>query len=241
MGNMNTAGKLIVIEGPDGSGKKTHAKKLSERLDKEGMSNMQVAFPNYGSPQCAMVEKYLDPNGGFKNLYGEDNLTYIKQASLFYAIDRVATFIDTKNETGESLLEMLRQGMHIVCDRYTTSNILHQVGNLSHTEHMIPYIDWVQDTEYYHLGLPKPDLVIFLDVVPEISMENMRRRYHGKDGVDKHENMAHLSKVFERKDRVIKYCGWEKINCCDDKGKMLPQEVIHKSIFKKVRKVLNQK
>ena len=60
-------GKLIVLEGLDGSGKETQSKLLVDRLNKEGYKAIRVSFPNYGQPQCSMVEEYL--KGNYTNQY----------------------------------------------------------------------------------------------------------------------------------------------------------------------------
>lgn len=230
-------GKVIVLEGQDGSGKETRKKRLSARLTKEGIPHITVSFPNYGQPSAAMVEKYLSPKGGLKNIYGEDNITFVKQASTFYTVDRVGTLIESINGQ-PSIIELVNSGVHLICDRYTTSNLLHQVGNLSNPEHIEEYVHWAENLEYSDLGMPKPDLVLFLNVTPEISMENMRKRYKDVDGKDIHENLGHLSRVFARKDTVIDMCGWHKIECCDDTGKMKDYADLDALVYDEAIKIL---
>lgn len=253
---MGKKGKLIVIEGPDGSGKQTQVELLMKKFKEFNRNDfLKVSFPNYGHASSAMVEKYLDPKGGIGNVYpGEDNLIFVKQASLFYTVDRVGTMIekdkiivgdnvikdnslkdicyaDEKHIGPFSYIELLERGFNIICDRYNTSNLLHQVGNLTEPTHINEFICWNEKLEYFHLGLPKPDLVLFLDVPPEVSIENVKRRYGGKEGTDIHENIQHLTKVHERKDHVIRYCGWNKIYCCDENNKMLDIDEINCHLF----------
>lgn len=237
--NIAREGIVVVIEGLDGSGKKTQAKLAVENVQKAGYLATSVAFPNYGTPQCAAVEHYLDPKRGFKNLFGQDNLTYVKQISSMYAHDRLVTVLEQQEKSGMSLIEMKRRGMNIICDRYTTSNILHQVGNLTNPENINTYIDWVQTLEYKDLRLPKPDLVLFLNVTPDVSINNMKKRYNNdSEKNDILENIEHLTKVYERKDIVIQKCGWKVIECCNENGIMLPEDVIAQDIKRHIYRAI---
>ena len=107
-------GKLIVIEGSDGSGKATQTKKLFERLTAEGHKVRQVSFPNYDSPASSPVKMYL--NGDFGK-HADDVDAYA--ASTFYAVDRYASFKMHWKAAYDD-------GEIILADRYTTSNMVHQ-------------------------------------------------------------------------------------------------------------------
>lgn len=222
-------GRLIVIEGMDGAGKNTQASRLYNRLIREGFKVIQVSFPNYDNESSALVKKYL--NGDYKNHYGKDNLTFVKQICSFYMVDRISSFIEEKFD-GKSLLQHLKEGTHIICDRYTTSNMLHQAANLTNKKHIYSLIDWIEEREYYDLGLPIPDIVFFLDVPPEISIQNIKKRYEGESKEDLHENLEHLKRVYQVKNKVVKYCGWEIINCVNENNEMLKEYRIYKQILK---------
>jgi thymidylate kinase len=230
-----TRGKLIVIEGLDGSGKQTQSELLWHRLIEAGFCTMKVSFPAYDKESSILVKKYL--KGDYKQSNSIDRLTYIKQMSTFYAVDRVSSFIETAGEGCLSLVDLLNGGTHIICDRYTTSNILHQTGNLGQ-DHAAEYIDWMHDLEYNHLGLPRPDLVLYLDVKPQISIENMKKRYAGGEGKDIHENLDHLSRVYSMKDFIINYAGWTRVNCCTFGDKLLPIETISEFVMQHVYSLL---
>jgi dTMP kinase len=226
-------GKLIVIEGMDGSGKNTQSTKLYNKLKEEGYKVIQVSFPNYDNESSILVKKYL--NGDYKNQYGRDNLTFVKQICSFYMVDRISSFIEEKYE-GKSLIQLLKEGTHIICDRYTTSNMLHQPANLTNKRNIYALLDWIEEREYFDLGLPIPDIVLFLDVMPQVSLMNIKKRYEGLENKeDLHENIEHLKRVFQSKDKVVKYFGWEVIKCCNEKGEMFKENTIHKEIIKKLK------
>jgi dTMP kinase len=230
---MGYPGRVIGVEGLDGSGKQTQAKLLYDRMKAAGIPVLLVSFPNYEQPSSVLVKKYL--NGDYSNQHHqEDNIQYVKQISSFYAVDRVSSFIERIYD-GMSLIEHLRKGTHIICDRYTTSNILHQSGNLTNKNNVEGYIQWVEELEYLSLSLPQPDVVFYLDVLPEISIDNIHKRYNGEAKEDIHESIGHLNEVYSIKDRVIKYCGWEKVNCCVE-GELLPIEPIHESIVSHLKR-----
>ena len=142
-------GKLIVIEGTDGSGKSTQFKKLTERVTAEGIEFQKLVFPQYAEPSSALIRMYLGGEFGTKptdvNAYA---------ASAFYAVDRYASYKEVWGEFYES-------GGTVVSGRYTTSNAIHQTSKLPR-EQWEDFLNWLYDFEYNKLGLPEPDLVIFL-------------------------------------------------------------------------------
>lgn len=220
-------GRLICIEGLDGSGKQTQAEKLRERMLNAGIPVILVSFPNYDNASSVLAKKYL--NGDYQNMYHQDdNIQFVKQMSSFYAVDRVSSFIE-RSYDGKSLIEHLKEGTHIICDRYTTSNILHQSGNLTNPSNIRGYVEWIETLEYMDLGLPHPDAVMYLDVLPEVSVDNIKKRYNGEAKEDILENIEHLMKVWNVREQVIKQCGWVNVNCCPE-GDLLPIDTIHESI-----------
>ena len=220
------SGKLIVFEGTDGSGKATQSRMLCEYLEKQGIAYCHINFPRYGKPSAAMVQEYLDGNLGKKP---EDVNAYA--ASMFYAMDRFASY---KQDWGT----FYEQGGLIVADRYTTSNAVHQASKLPDGERNV-YLDWLFDTEYRLLGLPKPDLVIYLDMPTEITEKMMRRREAATGThADIHEqDEAYLKRCREGARDVVKTCGWTVIHCAaDDEPRTI--EDIHAQVMEIVKPLL---
>ena len=149
---------LIVIDGLDGSGKATQSKRLCEHLCSLGYKAKTVSFPDYESDSSALVKMYL---GGKLGDSPDDVNAYA--ASSFYAVDRVASYLNTWGRD-------YREYDFIIADRYTTSNIIHQMAKVP-VEERQSYIDWLFDYEYNRLEIPAPDMVIFLDVDPAISQK----------------------------------------------------------------------
>lgn len=216
-------GKLIVIEGLDGSGKATQSKLLYEKLLAEGKSVRKVSFPAYDSNSSALVKMYLA--GDFGKDPGDVNAY---AASSFFAVDRFASY---KSDWGT----FYRDGGIVIADRYTTSNAIHQCSKLP-KEEWDGYIEWLFDFEFRLMGIPAPDKVIYLKVDPEVSQKLMTRRYQGDESKkDIHEsNLDYL----EKSRQAAQYCaaklGWKTIQC-DDGENMRSIEQIHEDIMDFVR------
>lgn len=213
-------GKLIAIEGLDGSGKATQAGLLCGALSGKGAGVRKVSFPNYEEPSSALVRMYL--NGEFgKN----PNDVSAYAASSFYAVDRYASY--KKHWCGD-----YRGGALIVADRYTTSNIVFQLSKLPR-EQWGGFIAWVEDFEYDKLGLPKPDLTLYLDMPPAVSQKLMLGRYHGDEKKkDIHErNTAFLDACRVSAAYAADRLGWKVIRCAGDEGPRTV-EAIHGDILR---------
>lgn len=200
-----TKGKLIVIEGLDGSGKGTQAQALVENLAARGLQVRKISFPNYGSDASALVRMYL--GGQFGTDPGDVNAY---AASTFFAVDRYASF---KQDWGE----FYRQGGILVADRYTTSNAVHQCSKLPREE-WDSFLAWLFHFEYTLLGIPAPDSVIYLNVEPDVSQRLMTSRYQGDESrKDIHEgNLPYLNRSREAAEYCAKTLGWKEIRCCRD-------------------------
>ena len=212
------AGKLIVIEGLDGSGKATQTKNLFDYLTSNGEQVVKVTFPDYDSPASALVKMYLNSE------FGDDpNAVNAYSASAFYAVDRVASYIKNWKENYLS-------GKTILCDRYATSNIIYQMSKVPQ-EDRDSFIDWQYDFEYNKLGLPAPTQVIYLDVEPEVSQKLMLKRYNGDESKkDLHEkNVDFLLTCRENALYAAKKLGWKVISCTKD-GEMKSIEDIFEEI-----------
>lgn len=198
-------GKLIVIEGLDGSGKSTQLELLPQNLLKQGIESKTVSFPDYDSDSSALVKMYL--GGKFGNRPDDVNAY---AASLFYAVDRFASY---KTAWGE----YYNQNGVIVSGRYTTSNAVHQTSKMPENEWK-DFLDWLYDLEYNKVGIPKPDKVIFLDMPVEVSQKLLSTRYKGDEAKkDIHESdTAYLDKCRKAAMFTASYSGWTIISCSKD-------------------------
>ncbi len=198
-------GKLIVLEGLDGSGKGTHAALLAENLQKAGLQVKKITFPDYKERSSELVKMYLAGEFGNKP---EDVNAYA--ASSFYAVDRYASYKKYWKDFYEA-------GGIIIADRYTTSNATHQMGKLP-DEEWDGFLGWLADFEYNKLGLPRPDITLYLDMDPDISQKLMSGRYHGDESKkDIHEkDLSYLR--FCRKSALYagEHWGWKVVRLCDD-------------------------
>ena len=221
-------GKLIVIEGTDGSGKSTQFKKLTQRLDSEGRAFQQLEFPQYSEPSSALIKMYLGGEFGHKP---SDVNAYA--ASAFYAVDRYASF---KKVWGQWYAD----GGLIVSDRYTTSNAVHQASK-EPEERQGEFLRWLYEFEYDKLGLPRPDLTIYLDVPTEYTEQLMRSREAATGTrADIHEqDLGYLATCRRMGRAAAEFYGWTVIDCVRD-GAMRSIEDIHEEIFSRVKACLEE-
>lgn len=199
------SGKLIVIEGLDGSGKSTQIDILAKMFDERKLEYKKIKLPNYEGNSSALVKMYLAGEFGKK---AEDVNAYA--ASAFYAVDRFASFKTIWKDDYEN-------GKLILADRYTTSNAYHQMIKQP-KENWDSYIEWLEDFEYSKLGIPKPDLVIYLDMPVEISQKLMSKRYGGNESKkDVHEaDVAYLNACREAASYAAEKMDWIKIKCFEN-------------------------
>lgn len=224
-------GKLIVIEGLDGSGKNTQTKLLVDFLSKSKenfateSSVKYISFPNYSSPSSALVKMYLNSEFGKSP---QDVNAYA--AASFFAVDRYADF----KKNWENFYK--NPSHTVVCDRYTTSNAIYQMCKLK--EDMWPdYLTWLYDYEYNKLELPKPTCVIYLDMPIDISQNLMEKRYDGDvSKKDLHEANLKFLKTCENAAKYISsHDNWFVIPCCEN-GKIKTKEKIHSEIIDFLKK-----
>lgn len=218
--------KLIIIEGLDGSGKSTQTALLEKYLENQQINFKKIKLPDYESPSSTLVNMYL---GG---AFGSDaNAVNAYAAGAFYAVDRYASY---KLNWGSDY----ENGTLILADRYATSNSIYQMEKLDKSE-WDTYLDWSADFEYNKIGIPKPDLVIFLDMPVEVSQKLMTSRYDGDENKkDVHEaNVEFLNKCRESALYTAERQGWVVIPCSDGENP-LPVSDIHNKIIKYVDKEL---
>lgn len=219
-------GKMIVIEGLDGSGKSTQANLLKEYLNSKGIETYTLDLPYYNDPSSTLVKMYLGGELGDKP---SDVNAYA--ASTFYAVDRYASF--KKHWEKEYNSDKIT-----VANRYTTSNASHQMTKLSEDE-WDGYLEWLFDFEYNKIGVPKPDLVIYLEMPVEISQKLLSKRYQGDENKkDVHErDVEYLASCHKAAAYAAEKLGWEIIHCGKD-GEPLPLDVISQAVIETVERKL---
>ena len=219
-------GKLIVIEGLDGSGKSTQIAKIKDWLSSVGADFKQIKLPDYDDPSSTLVRMYLAGQFGSKP---DDVNAYA--ASCFYAADRYASFKQHWKDDYDG-------GSIILADRYTTSNAVHQCSKLP--ENMWDgYLDWLYDFEFDKLCIPKPDLTVFLDMDIAVSQKLLSNRYNNDaDKKDIHErDLDYLARCRKAAYYSADKLGWCKIRC-DDGENPLPIDEIFGKIRTQIEKIL---
>lgn len=219
-------GKLIVFEGTDGSGKSTQFSLLTKRLQNEGTDFRTIVFPQYSEQSSALIRMYL---GGEFGQSPSDVNAYV--ASTFYAVDRYASF---RKVWGS----YYRQGGLVLSDRYTTSNAVHQASK-EPDETRGEFFRWLYELEFDHMELPRPDLVLYLDVPTELTERLLRKREEiNHTNADIHEqNMDYLRLCRKTGLEAASYYGWTVVHCEKD-GEMRSIEDIHEEVYSLVKQCL---
>ena len=221
-------GKLIVIEGTDGSGKSTQFRLLTERVAAEGHDFQKLVFPQYKEDSSALIRMYLGGEFGSKP---SDVNAYA--ASAFYAVDRYASYKKVWGQWYEN-------GGLVLSDRYTTSNAVHQASKEPEAAQGA-FLKWLYEFEYDKLGLPRPDLVIYLDVPTDFTEKMMRSREAAtQTSADIHEQDLEYLAVCRRTGRAAaRFYNWTVINCIKD-GAMRSIEDLHNAIYRHVAAALEE-
>lgn len=221
-------GKIIVIEGTDGSGKQTQTEALYERLKNEGHKVKRISFPSYGTVCAAPVVMYL--NGEF-GTNANDVDSYI--ASTFYALDRYASF---KTEWEK----YYNEGYILIMDRYSTSNAVFQAAKLPEDE-KDKFLDWLWEYEHNLYKIPQPDKVLFLNVHPDDAAKLIKDRlnkFSGEEQKDIHErDSAYLLKSYENALYVSDKYNWERIDCVSE-GEFKSIIDINNQIYNRIKELL---
>lgn len=219
-------GKLIVLEGIDGSGKSANYKRICQHLEEDGIEYNHIVFPRYDNDSSALIRMYL---GGQFGSNPADVNAYT--ASTFYAVDRFAAY---RTDWGS----VYNSGGFILSDRYTTSNAVHQGAKLP-DEELEDFFKWLYDLEYVKMELPKPDLVIYLDVDIETSLARMKRRQAKTNThADIHEkDIRYLENCLRVADKAADYYGWTRIPFKKN-GVERSLEEKHEEIYNIIKSVL---
>ena len=219
-------GTLIVIEGLDGSGKGTQTALLFDALKEKGVPCRKISLPHYDAPSSALVREYLA--GAYGDKPGDVGAY---AASAFYAVDRYAGF---KTLWGADY----NSGTVILADRYATSNACHQMTKLPESE-WDAYLQWLNEFEYQKLGVPKPDLVVYLDMPVAVSQALLQRRYDGDNAKkDVHErDTAYLAACRNAALYAAEKEGWRVI-ACSENGQPRSREAIADEVLSLVLKAV---
>lgn len=221
--------KIIVIEGTDASGKETQSSILVKRLRNAGYNVKSLSFPNYNSPACEPVKMYLAGEFGKK---AKDVNPY--QASLMFAVDRISSYLkDWKKDIEDP------NGPILVLDRYTTSNLIHQLSKIDDVTEFREFHKNIKFIEHELCKLPEAGKVFFLRMPTEKALELKKDRLNkatGGEVQDIHENdIAYMKKSFRTAIKISLLENWDTINCVDEHDNIrtiddIASEIFHKSL-----------
>lgn len=229
---MNKKGKLIVLDGIDGSGKATQTKLLAKRLIKEGKKVKTIDFPRYEKNFFgALIGECLS------GIHGDFIGVNSHIASVLYAADRF--------ESSKQVKGWLEQGYIVLADRYVSANQIHQGGKIENVKERKDFLEWLDTMEHKVFNIPRPDLVVYLDVPFEVSREwlkkkvLLRKKKYLKGNKDVAEdNLLHLKNSRESALSLAKqHKNWTKVTCCEGMVCMLPEQV-HEQVYEKVSAIV---
>lgn len=223
-------GKLIVIEGIDGSGKRTQVDLLEKVLVANGHAVYSTGFPQYDSWFGKMVGQFL--NGDFGDLETVDP----HFSALLYAGDRF--------EAKPRLEAALNDGKIVLADRYIGSNLAHQTARTP-AEDRAAFVAWIEHLEYNIYNLPRESLVLYLRVPPRQAQELVARKSARSYTTVKQDiqeaSIRHLEDSAAMYDQLSSRPNWATIQCFDEaRGAMRSQKDIAAEIFAAVSPVLSQ-
>lgn len=227
-------GKLIVIDGTDGSGKATQIELLAKTLKSEGKKVKVVDFPEY-----------------YKNFFGkfighclsEQYYNFInvhpKIASALYAADRW--------ESSREVNAFLEKGYIVLANRYVSANQIHQGGKIKNAKKRAEFIKWLDEMEYKVFKIPRPNLVLYLSVPLSLSLRMMKERNKNakRNYVGNKKDVHEVDVDFQKNSRASAlwlsetFPNFIKIDCADKSGKEIrTREDIHEEVLNKVKKVV---
>lgn len=215
-------GKFIVLEGIDGSGKSTQLKYLQKELEFAGLEFETIHFPQHGKPSAFMVDNYLA---------GKYGPLSPQAASVFYAVDRF--------EAAQQIREHIKDGKIVLCDRYVTANAAHQGGKLKEKNERLKFFKWLDNLEYGIFNIPRPDLVVILNVPAEAAIQMLKLRKEEQDHKDKmHEgSLEHLQNSYNVYMEIATlFPNTKVVNCVENSELLLPDQ-IHNRVWELVRRI----
>lgn len=214
-------GKIIVIDGTDGSGKATQTAMLARRLKREGRTVRTISFPRHGHPSGWLCDQYLAGKFGTAREVGP------YRGSMFYAVDRFAASFEIR--------QWLAAGHVVIIDRWVSANMGHQASKISNSRERWKFLTWVQNLEYGLFNLPKPNVVLLLYMPPEVSRALVRKRGKKQDIHEK--DKRHIQQAARVYLELAKRYRWPTIRCAEG-AQPLPIADIHAKVWAKVRNLV---
>lgn len=234
MAKNQKTGKFIVIDGIDGSGKGTQTTLLVKKLKKLGVPVKTIDFPQYYNNFFGeLLGEYLAGE------YGDFTQVDPRVASVLYAADRF--------ESSKQIKAWLDAGYNVIADRYVSANQIHQGGKIADPKERKEFMNWLAKMEYQIFQIPKPSLVIYLDVPFEVSKEwlkqkiaKIKKKYlKGRQDVAE-ENLTYLKNSRQSALMLVEENkNWRKIECCQGMT-CLPVEAVHERVFAIAQEHLNK-
>ncbi len=216
-------GLFIVIEGADGCGKATQTKMLADKKNKDSHTTHTIDFPRKDSFFGKLIYE------GLAGDYGEFGRLHPKVASLFWAVDRAMA--------ATQIRAWLDSGKDVIADRYVSANMLHQGGKIKDDGERKEFFSWLEEMEYGQFNIPRPDIVLYLDVPYEISLQMIKNRTEKQKAqgeevkTDQHESSPeHQLGARASALAILADSSWVRIQCSDNGTTLLPEEVIHSRI-----------
>lgn len=218
---MPASGKLIVLEGIDGSGKHTQLEMLARAMRERGIPYATIDFPQYRGFFGKMIAQYL--NGGFGTLSEVD----AHFSALLFAGDRL--------ENKKQLETFLNEGKLVLADRYIASNLAHQGARIAVAKRP-QFRRWIERLEYEIYGLPREDVVIYLRLPTTRAQQLIRqkrvRKYTRRRSDLQEASFSHLERAAQIFERLARQPNWSTVNCMEFKcSDVRAPEKIHSDIM----------
>lgn len=225
-------GKLIVIDGTDGSGKATQVALLAKRLRKDGRKVKVVDFPEYYSN---FFGKFIG------HCLSEQYFNFVKVhpkiASVLYAADR----FESKSKIDKWLVE----GYVVLANRYVSANQIHQGGKIKNAKKRQAFIEWLDEMEYKVFQIPRPSLTIYLSLPIRTVLQLIKERDHkgsrsylkGKQDVHEKDKTFLENSIKSALWLAKQQKNYIKVDCAP-KGTLRTREDIHTEVYKKLHKIL---
>lgn len=224
-------GLFLAVEGGDGAGKSSQMALLKDSLQRAGKKVRGIHFPRIDAkPYGPMIAEYL------RGDYGPLDAVHPKLSALLYAQDR--------GQAAPELKAALAAGETILADRYFFSNIAYQCAKIDDPEKREKLADWIERLEYANLGIPRPDLSLYLDVPPQFARAALSRdrntpeRSYLAGRRDIHETSEKLQqRVREEFLRIAKARPGEigVVDCRNPDGGMADKKTVHSRILDALR------